>query len=402
MALSNTTTRYGSVTRSFHWLTALLVLTLIPVAMIAQELPYDTPQQLARKASLFSLHKTLGVSVFFVSLLRILWAVTQSKPAALHPDRKVETLLAETAHWLLYGSLVLAPLSGWIHHAATSGFAPIWWPLGQSLPLVPKSEYVAAVSGGFHWVFGKVMVVTLLAHLAGALKHHFVDKDATLRRMVGRATDLPALIPTPHGIAPILCAVAIWVATLAFGSVLGVYSEKGESVAAAALEEVASDWTVQEGQIAITVGQFGSDVEGSFADWTASITFDDAIMTGTAGTVDTVISIGSLTLGSVTDQAMGPDFFDADTYPTAIYTADLIKGIDGFVADGTLTIKDKSVPLSMPFSLLIDGDTARMQSSLTLDRRSYGIGDNMNNESSLTFDVGVKINLVATRASDAE
>ncbi len=402
MTLSNTTSHYGSVTRSFHWLIALLVLTLIPVAMIAQELPYETAEQLTRKALLFSLHKTLGVSVFLIALLRILWAVTQTKPASLHPKRKVETLLAETAHWLLYGSLVLAPLSGWIHHAATSGFAPIWWPLGQSLPMVPKSEYVAAVAGGFHWVFGKVMVVTLIAHLAGALKHHFIDQDATLRRMLGRAPDLPALAPTQHRIAPLLGAAIVWAGALALGSVLGVYSEKGAGVTAATLQDVTSGWTVQDGQITLNVTQFGSEVQGSFADWTASITYDDDVMSGPAGAVDAVISIGSLTLGSVTDQAMGPDFFDATTFETATYTADLIKGIDGFMAEGTLTIKDRTVPVTMPFSLLIDGDTAQMHASLTLDRRSYGIGDNMNDESALAFDVGVNIDLVATRASDAQ
>ena len=104
MPLSNTNTRYGSVTRAFHWLTALLVMTLIPVAIVAYRLPYETSEQLALKAWLFSLHKTLGITVFFVALLRIVWAITQSKPAALHPERKAETFVAETAHWLLYGS----------------------------------------------------------------------------------------------------------------------------------------------------------------------------------------------------------------------------------------------------------------------------------------------------------
>ncbi len=211
MSLSNTTSRYGSVTRAFHWLTALLVMTLIPVAMIAYDLPHDTSEQLARKAWLFSLHKTLGITVFFVALLRIGWALLQPKPGPLHPERRAETFVAETAHWLLYGSLVLAPLSGWIHHAATTGFAPIWWPLGQSLPLVPKSESVAALFGGFHWVFGKVMTVTILLHIAGALKHHFIDKDATLRRMTGTKGAIPDLPGAHHSLRPLGAALAIWV-----------------------------------------------------------------------------------------------------------------------------------------------------------------------------------------------
>ncbi|MEX0339096.1 MAG: cytochrome b, partial [Arenibacterium sp.] len=111
MPVSNSTQSYGSVTKTFHWLTALLVLTLIPLGIIANRLPYDTSEQLAQKAYLFSLHKTLGVTMFAVAVLRILWALAQPKPGALNAKRRVEHLLAETVHWLLYGSLVLVPLT---------------------------------------------------------------------------------------------------------------------------------------------------------------------------------------------------------------------------------------------------------------------------------------------------
>ncbi|MGB5863753.1 MAG: cytochrome b/b6 domain-containing protein [Sulfitobacter sp.] len=399
MPRSNTTTTYGSVTRAFHWLTALLILTIIPLAVIANELPYDTSEQLTRKAWLFSLHKTLGVTVFFVAILRILWTVTQPKPASLHPERRAETFLAETAHWLLYGSLILAPLSGWIHHASTAGFAPIWWPLGQNLPLIPKSEALSALTAGLHWVFGKVMAATILLHIAGALKHHFIDKDATLTRMMGSAaTSTAAPTPASHAKMPLLAALAVWAVVLLSGTAFGLYSSHSSTTQAAALEEVTSDWAVESGTITIGVTQFGSVVEGSFADWTADISYDADVMSGKVGDVEVVVSIGSLSLGSVTDQAMGPDFFNAENFETATYTADLIAGVDGFVAQGTLTIKDTSMPLDMPFRLSVEGDTADMQAQLTLDRRDFGIGDNMPDEGSLAFAVDVNITLTATRA----
>jgi cytochrome b561/polyisoprenoid-binding protein YceI len=398
MAISNTTTTYGSVTRGLHWLTALLVITLIPVALIAQQLPYETSEQLTRKAWLFSLHKTLGVSVFMVSLARIAWALSQPKPAPLHPDHKTETFMAETAHWLLYGSLVLAPMSGWLHHAATSGFAPIWWPLGQNLPLVPKSEAVAALFGGAHWVFGKVMAVTIFLHVAGAIKHQVIDRDATLRRMLNGADSQDTPTPASHSKTPLLAALAVWVVTLGAGTAFGLYTPHSSDAASAALEDVASEWRVQDGSINIAVAQFGSTVEGQFADWTADIAFDPEKPDGIAGKVEVVIAIGSLTLGSVTDQAMGPDFFDTSIFPTATYRADIVMGIDGTEAVGTLTIKDKSIPLNMPFRLSVNGEDANMQANLTLDRRDFGIGDNMPDESSLGFSVDVVVALTATRA----
>ena len=400
MPRSNTNTTYGSVTRGFHWLTALLILAIIPLGAIANDLPYDTSEQLARKAWLFSLHKTLGIAVFLVALLRILWALTQTKPAPLHPQRKLETLAAETVHWLLYGSLVLVPLSGWIHHAATTGFAPIWWPLGQNLPLVPKSDSVAAVAAGLHWILGKVMIVSLILHVAGALKHKVVDKDATLRRMITGAPDLAPLPEAKHSRTPVLAATAVWVLTMAAGGAAGLYSgHSTPTPTPAALAEVSSDWIVQEGNIGIAVTQFGSTVEGSFADWTADIAFDPQVVSGPSGSVEVQIAITSLTLGSVTSQAMGPDFFDATQFDTATFSADLITGVDGYTAEGTLTIKGQTVPVTLPFRLSLVEDEATVDANLTLDRRSFGIGDNMNDESSLGFDVDVVIALTATRTA---
>ena len=140
MPAQNTLQRYGSVARTLHWLTALLILTAIPLGLVATDMPFDTGEALAAKANLFSIHKTVGVAAFFVALIRILWAFTQPRPVPLHPDRRAETWLADLVHWMLYVSMLAVPLSGWVHNAAVTGFAPILWPFGQTLPFVPQSE----------------------------------------------------------------------------------------------------------------------------------------------------------------------------------------------------------------------------------------------------------------------
>ncbi|WP_296424140.1 cytochrome b/b6 domain-containing protein [Yoonia sp.] len=397
MPASNTATLYGTVTKTFHWLTALLIITIIPLGLIANDLPYETNAQLAFKAQLFSFHKTLGVIIFAVALARILWALTQTKPGALHPDRKAETMLAEVVHWLLYISLVAVPLTGWIHHAATTGFAPILLPIGQSLPLVPKSEGFADVFATLHWIWSKVMVASILLHIAGALKHQFVDKDATLRRMWFGQTQAPAL-PAHRGslVAPI-AALGIFALATAAAAAAGFFSHETRT-AGPALAAVSSEWAVTDGAVAITVTQFGSPVTGTFADWTSAISFDpDA--TGVMGNVTTTIAIGSLQLGSVTSQAMGADFFDAETFPTATFAANIIADGDGYVADGTLSIKGNTVPVTLPFALTIVGDTAEMTGTLNLDRRTFEIGQSMSDETNLAFGVGVNVTLSATRSA---
>ena len=395
MARSNTQTHYGSVAKTFHWLTALLVLTLIPTGWYAHQLPYETSEQLAQKAWLFSLHKTLGVSVFFVALLRILWAISQPKPALLHPEKKLESFAAELVHWLLYAALVIVPLSGWIGHAAASGFAPIWWPFGQGLPLVPKSVLVEKSASMVHIVATKVIIICVLAHIAGALKHAIIDKDATLARMLPGTPALPAIEMAKHSRAPAGVAAMIWALVVGVGGGIGFTNASASNLAAPELAEVSSDWTVQDGSITIHVTQFGSEVVGTFATWNAAIRFDPETPSEKAGSVETTISIPSLTLGSVTDQAMGADFFDAANHPQAVFKADLIKEPDGYAAVGTLRIKENEVPLTLPFFLNINDGTAKMRGDLTLDRRDYGIGDNMADEGSLAFNVKVRIELTA-------
>jgi cytochrome b561/polyisoprenoid-binding protein YceI len=398
MATSNTATSYGTVTKTFHWLTALLIITAIVLGAVANRLPYDTNDQLAFKAQLFSYHKTLGVLVFTVALARILWAIGQTKPGPLHAQRKVETTLAELVHWLLYISLVAVPLTGWIHHASSAGFAPILLPIGQDLPLIPKSESVSELFAGLHWVWTKIMVGSILLHVAGAVKHQIIDKDATMRRMWFGNPETPD-VPSHKGkwTAPI-AALAIYGVATAGGAMAGLYSHETVS-SSVALAEVSSDWQVTEGSIEIIVTQFGSPVTGAFEDWTAAITFDpeaDEIL----GDVTTTIAIGSLQIGSVTSQAMGADFFNVAAFPTATFSANITENETGYIASGTLKIKDMAVPVTLPFTLNLEGDTAEMSGMLGLDRRAFQIGQSISDESSLGFGVDVRVNLTATRSAE--
>lgn len=390
MPIANTADRYGTPARVLHWLTALLILAAFPLGMIANALPYGTEAELARKAQLFSVHKTLGIAAFAVALVRILWAVGQPHPTPLHPERRGETFLAALVHWSLYVAIVAVPLTGWLHHAATEGFAPILWPFGQGLPLVPKSAALAESFGAMHWVFTKVLAASLLLHVAGALKHHLIDRDATLRRMwSGEAARGGS--PARHSGRPALLALALWVAALG-GAVALIRPDAGTS--APALAAAPSDWAVTQGDLGITVRQMGAEVAGGFSDWTAAITFDPD--TGT-GEVVVTVAVSSLSLGSVTRQALAADFFDAGTYATATFTGAISPGGEDHVAVGTLDLRGVTLPLTLPFSLSLDGPTARAEGRVTLDRRDFGMGAAFPDETSVGFAVDVTFALTAVR-----
>lgn len=393
MSVTNTPITYGSVTKTFHWLTALLILTAFPLGMLANDAAFGTGDEIAQKAWLFSLHKTVGVATFFTALARILWAISQTKPQSLHPDNKPETFAAEAVHWLLYISMLMVPLSGWLHHAASTGFAPILWPLGQSLPMVPKSEAVSAFFAGGHFVFTKLLLVSVALHVAGALKHLVVDKDQTLQRMLSGKTDIAPLPQTDHSRLPVLAATTVYAVAIGLGAWIGL-AKTPEPDAAPQLAAVSSDWAVTEGRLAITVSQFGNEVTGTFSDWTAVISFDPETGSGNA---DVTINIASLTLGSLSAQALGVDFFEANTHPTATFNGEITPSGNGYTATGPLTLKDAAHPITLPFTLDVTDKTAVMHGELTLDRLDFGIGTNMPDEESLKFPVNVSIELTATR-----
>jgi cytochrome b561/polyisoprenoid-binding protein YceI len=406
MPRSNSDITYGSVTKTFHWLTALLILTAIPLGLIATDLAHrieagDTAL-IDRTALLFSLHKTIGIAAFATALGRILWALTQPRPGLLHGERRAEAALAGTVHWLLYGAMLITPLSGWVHHAATTGFAPIWWPFGQTLPFVPQSVTVADAATTVHFLASRVLIITILLHVLGALKHHLFDRDDTLRRMLPRAVVRQTPSPAQPGhVLPLVAASAIWLAILGAGAAPALMAP-GDTAASPTAAATAGNWQVQDGTLSLEVTQLGNAVSGSFSAWTADISFADDPSQPVNGQVTVEVAIASLTLGSVTGQAMGADFFDEGTHPRAVFAADILRDGADFVAEGTLTIKGNSVPVRLPFALTIQGDTAAMTGTLSLDRRDFGIGASVAEEGTLGFGVTVSVTLTAQQVTEED
>lgn len=408
MTRSTTHTGYGSITKVFHWLTALLILTAIPLGLIATNIAHrieaGETALIGQATLLFSVHKTIGVAAFFTALARIIWALGQPRLGLLNGDKRAEAVLAGTVHWLLYGAMLITPLSGWVHHAATTGFAPIWWPLGQTLPFVPQSTVVADAATTVHFLASRVLMLTIVLHIAGALKHHLIDKDDTLRRMWPRARPSgQASRHQPGHALPLVAASVIWLAVLGAGAAPALMPADNAGASARSSGAAGADgWEVEQGTLALTIRQNGNEVGGQFADWIADISFADDPAQETNGAVRVEVVIGSLSLGSVTGQAMGGDFFNEPAHPTAVFEAEILRDGDGFVADGMLTIKENAVPVRLPFDLAIEGSRAEMTGELSVDRRDFGIGASVTEDGTLGFAVVISVALTARQAGAAE
>jgi polyisoprenoid-binding protein YceI len=165
----------------------------------------------------------------------------------------------------------------------------------------------------------------------------------------------------------------------------------------------ASSWTVDPARSAIRFGSEwnGQKIEGRFGRFTASIRFDPADLT--ASDVNVMVDLASASTGDRTvDAALpGADWFAVKAAPTARFTSREIRaaGPDRYVASGTLELRGRKVPVELPFTLRIAGDTATVEGSTRLDRRAFGIGMQSDAAGSwVVFPVPVTIRVVARRA----
>ena len=174
--------RYTPVAMALHWLLGLGILGLFAVGLVMTDLPFS-PWRL----KLYNWHKWAGVTILVLSFLRLLWRFTHRPPAlparVLQTMPPWQTLAHHATHHLLYILFFTVPLLGWAYSSA-AGFPIVWfgqWPLPD---LLSKNKEIADLIKPLHGYAAWALVVLAALHIAAALKHHFVDRDGLLNRML--------------------------------------------------------------------------------------------------------------------------------------------------------------------------------------------------------------------------
>lgn len=392
--LQNDNYNYGLVSRSLHWVIALLILCLLTVGFGMGSLPYSP-----FKGTVYGFHKSFGLCVLALAVFRIVWKHLTPQPAHLTTHVHWEITLAKVIHILLYGGMIIMPLSGWVMSAAGQHAVPFFW-LFNVPPIVPKNETLANLAFQVHSLSAYALLAAVALHYAGALKHHVIDHDETLRRMGGNlliagvgallllapvAAMLPAewneehpdKVPAAMGLAPAAAPVTV------------------EVTAAPA-------WVIDKAasSIGFEFTQYGQAVSGSFGDFDGSIRFDAANLPESLA--DIRIQAASLITGESgrDEQAQGGDWFNAAAFPEIRFTSKNFTHQDGnhYSAAGSLTIRDVSKDVTLPFTLDIQGARAVMKADLTLNRLDFGVGQGeWAATDTIGGDVKIKISLAASR-----
>ncbi|WP_425257258.1 cytochrome b [Rubrivivax sp. RP6-9] len=170
-------TRYTPTAIALHWLLALMILGALAVGLTMTSLPFS-PTRL----KLYNWHKWAGVCILLLSAARLLWRLTHRPPADA-PMPAWQRRAAHAAHGALYLLFFAVPLAGWAYSSA-AGFPVVLFGVLPLPDFVAPDRALAETLKGLHkWLaYGLAGVVVL--HVAGALKHQFVDRDGLLLRML--------------------------------------------------------------------------------------------------------------------------------------------------------------------------------------------------------------------------
>lgn len=179
MAYKNSIISYGSVAKFLHWLIFLMVTLLLVVGFLMSSIPF-----MSLKGMVYNLHKWFGLIVLGLMLFRLYWMLTNKKPKLPDKTKPWERLLSHLMHYALYFFVIAMPLSGWVM-ASAAGKPPVLWS-GFQLPLpgVPLNMSLAHNFAELHELLALIIISLLTLHIAAAFKHHFIDRDFILKRML--------------------------------------------------------------------------------------------------------------------------------------------------------------------------------------------------------------------------
>jgi cytochrome b561/polyisoprenoid-binding protein YceI len=411
--------RYSNGAILLHWLLAGLLSFQIGTGWLMEDM--------AKGAGLFNLaqfHKSVGISILLLTLLRVAIRMLTPRPAQIADDGLPEKL-SQTVHFGLYLFMISVPISGWVlvsssgRNIDTLLFNTIPWPHIPGLSGISQTA-TTVIHGAAEWLHGSLTwlgIALFLLHVAGALRHQFAKGEPLLSRILPlRGADRK--VPGTLMIAALAIALA---ALLVVGqnfrmapaalapttpgsnsadaqsvdtpnaSTLSVATSEKHTLPTEKTEKAAADpetsaaipagtvpdWAIGANRSLRFSVKWGDDnIRGSFSRWSGTVRFNPEALEKSS--VKIVIDLTSAsTSDSERDQMLQEDdFFAISKASSATFTATSFRKISGsrYQANGTLTLKGISKPQSITFNLNIDDKKASVLGQGSLSRAAFNVG----------------------------
>jgi cytochrome b561 len=180
-------TQYSKGAIFLHWLIAILVIGQLAGGLYMVGIPKE---QAALKLEIFQLHKSFGITILLLTIVRLMWRLGHRAPALPASMPGWEMAAARGSHFLFYLLLIGIPLLGWAYvsvaplNVPTMLFGIVQWPHMPFFEGVTDRKEVAEIFEESHEVAAKAAIGLLILHVAAALKHHFISGDDVLSRML--------------------------------------------------------------------------------------------------------------------------------------------------------------------------------------------------------------------------
>lgn len=381
------TAHYTSLAKWLHWLVAGGIVLQFVLAELAENAEHAGER--VSQLGLLANHKSVGMTVLVLALLRLFWRVTHRAPALPATMARWQRAASHVSHVLLYGLIVLVPLTGWLMSSA-SAYSVSWFNLFQFPDLIGANADTKHLLEDTHETLAKLLFVIAVVHIAAAFKHLFFDKDGVM----GRITSGPAL-----GIfAAILVAGLLTLtrvggnkATAAPSDARDAYRTAADSSAEIdaspkATSEPAPDtvsasslpvWIIDSdaSRISFTGDQAGASFTGQWPTFVATLQFDEEQLDDARFDV-TIDTTSPDTGDEERDTTMvDSDWFDSANHAEAMYRAQKFERTDtGFVAQGQLLIKKKSQLVPLSFAVTTDGERRILNGTASIDRLAFDLG----------------------------
>ena len=397
MALKNTNNTYGTITRFFHWVSAALIATLIAVGLFMSDMAYSP-----EKLEIYALHKSFGLLVLFLLIGRLVWRLISVQPQALGTHKRWETILAKIVHVFFYAALAAIPLSGWLMSSAEEFPVPFF---GLQMPdLVEKNEALFDFMKETHEILAFALLGVLALHIAGAFKHHILDRDETLIRMASTIKIIPVILLVIAGGFYLTVGYLVLKGTKSQSQIANISSVKSITSPQPVSQK---SWTILHDQSSLTfeAQMYRTPFTGTFGNFDGTILFDPNDLQNAKA--DIRIDMSSVTSGNADrdSQILTADWFDIEHFPDARFQSLRFEalGDDRYIVIGTLTIRDVGLPVTLPFTLTTrinnqGREIAEMSGKIELNRLDFGIGQGeWSNDKTVATSVIVNVSLTTQK-----
>lgn len=432
--------RYAVVAIVLHWAIAIGILAMIPFGWWMSDLIHE-PETRAHGVAAFQLHKSIGLSILALSLARLGWRLLNPPPPLPAGMTRWERIAAVATHWGFYGVMIALPLSGWVY--VSTGFdgegrplaVPTYWfglfevphlPVAAAAESVRQAAAAASMSAHSAMAWGAIVLAAL--HVAGALKHQFVNKDGVMSRMVPGVPDPggaePASPARRIGLGVGLGAVVLAFVALTIAALTPPASSEAAPEDAAALTSAAAGpaaataggalpvqnnsapqvWLIDPGasSIRFTGQNAGVAFSGQFPRFSGDIAFSPNALARSRVRIDIDMTAVTMADAMQATTLRQREWFDVANFDDAQFEAEAFRALGGdrFEATGALEIKGQEIPVVLPFTVSIANGVATMTGEARIDRVAAGLGLTSDpNAQWVSREIVVSIQVRATAAS---